>query len=205
VGSVRTLVVALCALAGAARAGSAPTPAEEKFLAEHGFVITGETRKQLFSFYVETEGPLFITTDSLFSGFHTLLEHSVCALEKTNAAELPGFLEDYACEVAAVAKATPALADGAALASRVLLAARFLASSAELPADLRTEVGEACVKEARAAAGGYSQGRSSESTLRASLVSSPLRRVKACTCPRVTHVAMGSSGTAEPSGTSRIR
>ena len=148
---VKVILGLLFSACATPRSEGALTPREEQFLAEHGFVVTSEARKQVFSFYADSPLPVIITTDSVFSGFHTLLEHSVCALEKANAVQLPRFLDAYVLEVAAVGRASPALAEGVHLALRVLLTARLLVSSEPIGMDLRTLVGVDCIADAQAA------------------------------------------------------
>jgi hypothetical protein len=69
------------------------TPAQVKVLASQGFVVGDETCKQVFTPYIHSDLPVFVTSDSLLNAFHVLLEESVYRLERVNAARLPAFLE----------------------------------------------------------------------------------------------------------------
>lgn len=61
-------------------------------LAKHKILITNEAFKQIFTPYIESDLPIFITSDSILNGFHVLLEESVLRLEQANARKLPGIL-----------------------------------------------------------------------------------------------------------------
>ena len=58
------------------------------------FVITGEPFKQVFSPYIGSDVPVFITTDSLLNGFHVLLEESIYRMELANARKFGGHGND---------------------------------------------------------------------------------------------------------------
>ncbi|CEF49045.1 unnamed protein product [uncultured bacterium] len=63
-------------------------------LRDHKFVITATEYKQVFTPYIGSEVPVFITSDSLHNGFHVLLEESIYRMEQAHARKLPGLLDD---------------------------------------------------------------------------------------------------------------
>jgi len=56
-------------------------------LLKRGFFVTDETRRQIFSFYVESER-IFVTTDCLLHAYHANVEESLVALERLQSARL---------------------------------------------------------------------------------------------------------------------
>ena len=67
-------------------------PAAVAQLGRDKILITDEASKQVFTPYVESGIPLFITSDSLLNAFHVLYEESVLRLETANARKLPEIL-----------------------------------------------------------------------------------------------------------------
>jgi hypothetical protein len=61
-------------------------------LREHRILVTNETYEQVFSAYLSSGKPLFITSDSLLNVYHVLHEESVRRIETRNAAKLPEIL-----------------------------------------------------------------------------------------------------------------
>jgi hypothetical protein len=66
--------------------------AEIERLGKQKFVIAQESAKQVFSFYLGGDLPVFVTSDSLLNAFHVLFEESVVRLESANARRLPELL-----------------------------------------------------------------------------------------------------------------
>jgi len=88
----RVLLLALL-LAGAARAQEAqPLPEAlqpyAERLARDKVVVTGERFRQVFSPYIGSELPVFVTSDSILAAYHVLFEESVVRLERARAARL---------------------------------------------------------------------------------------------------------------------
>lgn len=61
-------------------------------LEKNKIVVTDEAYKQIFSAYLYSGVPLFITTDSLINAYHVLYEESVLQLEKVKANKLEKIL-----------------------------------------------------------------------------------------------------------------
>ena len=57
-------------------------------LRENGILVTNETYKQVFTPYLDTKFPYFVTSDSLLNAYHVLYEESICRLEQANARRL---------------------------------------------------------------------------------------------------------------------
>ncbi len=55
-------------------------------------LVSNQAYKQVFTPYIETNVPVFITSDSLLNAYHVLYEESILALEKANARKLPSIL-----------------------------------------------------------------------------------------------------------------
>jgi len=64
-----------------------------KQLAKDKILVTNEAFKQVFTPYLGSSVPLFITSDSLLNGFHVLYEESIVRLEQANARKLGGILK----------------------------------------------------------------------------------------------------------------
>ena len=62
-------------------------------LAKDKVLVTNEAFKQVFTPYLSSSEPLFITSDSLLKGFHVLFEESVLRLEHGNSRKLGGILK----------------------------------------------------------------------------------------------------------------
>ncbi len=69
------------------------TQKDIKRLEKEKILITNETFKQVFDPYVESDIPVFITSDSLLNAFHVLYEESVMRMEKANSKKLPEILK----------------------------------------------------------------------------------------------------------------
>ncbi|MFC1586952.1 DUF3160 domain-containing protein [Planctomycetota bacterium] len=77
-----------------AEAGKQQLDAEDiKFLEKHKVLMTNQAYKQVFTPYIESGMPVFITSDSLLNAFHVLYEESVLHLENANARRLPKILQ----------------------------------------------------------------------------------------------------------------
>jgi hypothetical protein len=63
-----------------------------KQLGRDKVLVGRETFRQIFSPYIESECPVFITSDSLLNAYHVLFEESVRGLEKSRARVLPEIL-----------------------------------------------------------------------------------------------------------------
>ena len=72
------------------------TDKDVELLKQNKFVITGSSYKQIFTPYIGSDVPVFITSDSLLNGFHVLFEESICSFEKAQARKLPGLLDELA-------------------------------------------------------------------------------------------------------------
>ena len=68
--------------------GASLGPQDVARLEKDKILISDETFSQIFSPYIESTFPLFITTDSLLNGFHVLFEESVQRLEYANEPKL---------------------------------------------------------------------------------------------------------------------
>ena len=62
-------------------------------LAKDKVLVTNQAFKQVFTPYLASDVPLFITSDSVLNGFHVLYEESVLRLEQANARKLGGILK----------------------------------------------------------------------------------------------------------------
>src|SRR5262245_43692080 len=65
-----------------------------ELLKQHKFVITDKPFRQVFTPYLYSDVPMFVTTDSLLNGFHVLFEESVYRLELAQARKLPAVLTE---------------------------------------------------------------------------------------------------------------
>ena len=63
-----------------------------KHLREHGILVTNVAYEQVFSAYISSNMPLFITSDSLLNAYHVLYEESIRRLEARCATRLPEIL-----------------------------------------------------------------------------------------------------------------
>ncbi len=100
------------------------SPAEIERLGKQKFLIAPESGKQVFSFYLGGELPVFITSDSLLNAFHVLFEESVARLESANARRLPELLRFVWNRLAATAPRVtgkPALASDARRRARAVI------------------------------------------------------------------------------------
>jgi len=61
-------------------------------LAKNRILITNDAYKQIFSAYLSSNNPLFITSDSLLNAYHVLYEESVLRLEEALSVQLPPIL-----------------------------------------------------------------------------------------------------------------
>jgi hypothetical protein len=68
------------------------SPAEIERLGKQKFLIARESGKQVFSFYIGGDLPVFVTSDSLLNAFHVLFEESVLRMESANARRLSELL-----------------------------------------------------------------------------------------------------------------
>ena len=62
-------------------------------LGKNKILVTNTAFKQVFTPYVGSNVPLFITSDSLLNGFHVLYEESIFRLEEANARKLGSHLQ----------------------------------------------------------------------------------------------------------------
>lgn len=67
-------------------------PTDINTLASNKVLITQETYKQVFTPYIGSFLPVFITSDSVLNGFHVLFEESVLRMEKAQRSKLLGML-----------------------------------------------------------------------------------------------------------------
>ncbi|MFO7899132.1 MAG: DUF3160 domain-containing protein, partial [Planctomycetota bacterium] len=68
------------------------TPDQIKQLDRDKILVTNQAFKQVFTPYLESDLPLFITSDSLLNAFHVLYEESVMRMEQANAGRLTEIL-----------------------------------------------------------------------------------------------------------------
>ncbi|MGD8719447.1 MAG: DUF3160 domain-containing protein, partial [Candidatus Zixiibacteriota bacterium] len=68
------------------------TPEKLRYLREHGFVVTDKTYRQICTFYIRSERPTYITTDSALHAYFINLEESVYRLELVQAGKLRNLL-----------------------------------------------------------------------------------------------------------------
>src|SRR5262249_19010046 len=61
---------------------------DRKLLDKNKILVTQESFKQVFTPYISSDIPIFITSDSLLNGFHVLFEESILRLENANARKL---------------------------------------------------------------------------------------------------------------------
>lgn len=103
------------------------------------FVITGNEYKQIFTPYIGSQVPVFITTDSLLNAFHVVFEESISRLEQAQARKLPGLLEELAKHLEPTRKAAKGdakLLDAAYRRAAIVLGvARRLLDDKALPED----------------------------------------------------------------------
>jgi hypothetical protein len=106
------------------------SPEEEQQLARDKIIVTPRTWKQIFSPYIFSREPVFITTDSVLNAWHVLFEESFAALEdraslrsrpaleaalaemKENPAEVPEALREQALRRAQIVLGTAARLTG---------------------------------------------------------------------------------------------
>ena len=99
-------------------------PDEIALLEKQKLVVTQRTCRQVFSRYMGSQLPLFITSDSLLNAFHVLFEESVLRLDAANAAELRQRLEAMGKALPDIEKRVqgpPDLVAGAKRRARVVL------------------------------------------------------------------------------------
>ena len=122
------------------------TEKDVKHLREHKFLVTDKPHKQVFSAYIGSDVPVFVTTDSILNGYHVLFEESIYRLEQANARKLPGVLEQVAKNldrVAGAVKGDAELIQAAKKRGAIFIAvARSLLDDKALPDDpaVRTTV-----------------------------------------------------------------
>ncbi|NQT88863.1 DUF3160 domain-containing protein [bacterium] len=135
--SRRSLVMSVLLAASSALAGAVQEGAWRQAAAKAGLsgqdvqrlgrdrvLMTNETFKQVFSAYVDTQMPVFITSDSLLNAFHVLYEESALRMEETNAELLPevlGFLWKNLAGLEIAVTGEPKLAPAARLRAQVVL------------------------------------------------------------------------------------
>ncbi len=91
VGSLRA-IAALFLLGNSLSGQTAPaglTDAQMKTLHRDKLLIAGPDFKQVFTPYLDSPMPVFITSDSLLAGYHVLFEESILRLELANTQRLP--------------------------------------------------------------------------------------------------------------------
>lgn len=94
-------------------------------LAKDKILVTNQAFKQVFTPYLASDVPVFITSDSLLNGFHVLYEESVLRLEQANARKLGGILKFIWTNLATADKAfkgKPELVAAAKIRGKVLVA-----------------------------------------------------------------------------------
>ncbi|QEG27379.1 hypothetical protein GobsT_21330 [Gemmata obscuriglobus] len=126
------------------------TAAEIKLLREQKFLVTGTTRRQVFSPYVGNDVPVFITSDSVLSAYHVLLEESIYRMELANSRKLPGVLARAVKNLDEAAASFPGRAQLAKPATkraaiflgvaRNLLDDKILPNDADVSGDVQAEV-----------------------------------------------------------------
>jgi hypothetical protein len=107
------LFLGVCLSISSARADDWETVAKEhgltdpdlKLLRANRFVITGQEFKQVFTPYIRSKVPVFVTPDSLMSAYHVLLEESVVRMEQAHAKKLPAILDRIATNLDGAATA----------------------------------------------------------------------------------------------------
>ena len=113
-------------------------PEAVRQLARDKILVTNEAFKQIFTPYIETDLPLFVTSDSLLGGFHVLFEESVLRLERANARKLPEILRVIRANLETVdkdLKGKPELVAAAKTRATVVIgtALRLLGDDSALP------------------------------------------------------------------------
>ncbi|MCE1245968.1 MAG: DUF3160 domain-containing protein [Firmicutes bacterium] len=68
-------------------------PEQKEFIEKYGFLITNQEVKQIFEPYTKSRIPMFITADSILTGYNVLFEESFRKMEENNARKFPEFLE----------------------------------------------------------------------------------------------------------------
>ena len=94
-------------------------------LSKQKVLVTGDTYKQIFTPYISSIVPLFITSDSLLNAYHVLYEESVLRVEMTNAYRLPVLLRhiwDRLEKADAGLTGNPELSAGAKRRAQVVIA-----------------------------------------------------------------------------------
>jgi hypothetical protein len=133
----------------AARAGLAKADIEA--LAAQKILMGRETYRQVFTPYIETDLPVFVTSDSLLGAFHVLFEESVLRMEEANARLLPEVLK-FVWEGLQTAGADltdrPELAAPARRRARIVIGTA-LALVGEKPAGLDAETAAIIAAEGR--------------------------------------------------------
>lgn len=74
-------------------APAASKPENDQILQQHGFVVTATAYRQIFEPYLQTDLPVFVTSDSLLHAFHVLLNDTLGRYEEVNAERLADILE----------------------------------------------------------------------------------------------------------------
>jgi hypothetical protein len=124
------------------------TDRDIELLKQNRFVITGQPFKQVFTPYLYSDVPMFVTTDSLLNGFHVLFEESIYRLEQAQARKLSGILSELSKKLGPASKEfkdDPTLIEAARKRAAIFLGtARLLLDDRALPedADLRATVQE---------------------------------------------------------------
>ena len=139
-------------------AGHGLQPEDVKRLDQSKLLVTNQAYKQIFTPYIAASLPVFVTSDTVLSGYHVLLEESVLRLERANAARLPEVLAFISKNLQTVdrdVKGKPELVAAAKARAQVVIAvARRLLG--EEPAGLSPKLPplvDAEVKRVTAAAG----------------------------------------------------
>lgn len=92
----------LGSLIAAVLLGNAPGQGREEYrlneeqmktLRRDKLLVAGPDFKQVFTPYLDSPMPVFITSDSLLAGYHVLFEESVLRLELANTQRLPRILQ----------------------------------------------------------------------------------------------------------------
>jgi hypothetical protein len=105
------------------------TVSEIEALHSNGLLVSGESFRQIFTPYIKSKAPLFITSDSLLNGFHVLYEESIIQLEKARARQLPGILRILLKSIQTVAlllDGDPKLIDAAKTRMEIVLCTALL-------------------------------------------------------------------------------
>jgi hypothetical protein len=115
--------------------GLAPEVVER--LRRDGVIVLDEPLHQVFQAYLDSELPVFVTSDAMLSAYHVLLEDSLRRLEIERARRLPAFLREAWPDATASRElaADEKLLEAALRRARITLGTALLLLGQELPGD----------------------------------------------------------------------